>query len=483
MNKSSLVELSRVIPGLLMALILLSGCSGDKESNPSRPNILFILSDQQHYQAYGLQDSSFHTPSIDELAHQSRSFSHAFVTAPQCSPSRASIYTGLYPHRTGVTGNTGSINADGSRITGLRKGIKTAGGYLKEAGYYTAYIGKWHLGPVNEHQAEYELRAFDTVKGGDDTTDEEKTEKALAFLMHPPKNQPFALFLNYREPHNIYDFGGKQPPQPSPELEKGMALPDSFYREDFATKPAAQTQYMEINPARRFLDAGENTWKSYRGYYRQRVQHFDEQLGRILQALKKQHLEQNTLLMVTSDHGDMDAQHRLVFKGPFMYEQLVRVPLFIRLPKSIQGLPPGTDDGLTNNVDLLPTLLDLAGVKVQGLDGKSLMPRLTGKGVSRQEQVVSEYQNKQKWNHPLRMIRTPAYKFVDHLVGMDELYDLKKDPEELHNLVNTSAYTPILKKLARDLEQWRSRTMDPFHNLSATDPEGRRITPGTELEL
>ena len=464
---------------VFLFLFLLTGCSDNENRAPTRPNILLVLSDQQHYQARGLEDASFETPSLDELARQSRVFSHAFVTAPQCSPSRASIYTGLYPHKTGIPGNTGSTLADGNKITGLKKGIRTAGSYFKEAGYFTGYIGKWHLGPVGNHRKDYDFGAFDTIRGGDATTDEEKTRKALEFLARLPGDRPFALFLNYLEPHNIYDYGWKHPPKPLPELADNMSLPDSYYREDFSTKPAAQKQYMETGPVRRFLQAGETVWKSYRGYYRQRVKHFDQQLSRILEALKAHDLEQNTIVIVTSDHGDMDTRHRLVYKGPFMYESLVRVPLLIRVPQAYGGLPAGTDDGLTINVDLLPTMLEFAGQKPRGLDGHSLLARLTGKSGTAPDFVISQYQNKQKWNHPMRMIRTQRYKYVDHLVGMDELYDLRNDPEELVNLAHDASSADLRETLSQRLQQWLEQQQDPFHGLSATDPAGRRMNHAT----
>ena len=462
---------------ICLLAFLPAGCSEGEHNTPLRPNILFILSDQQHYQAWGGEDASFKTPSLDRLARESRRFSHAFVTAPQCSPSRASIYTGLYPHKTGIPGNTGSTLADGSRITGLKRGIRTAGSYFRKAGYFTGYIGKWHLGPVGDHRQDYDFAAFDTIRGGDATTDEEKTRKALEFLAQRPNNRPFALFLNYREPHNIYDYGWKHPPEPLPELAAGMSLPDSYYREDPSTKPRAQTQYMETGPVQRFLHADEIIWKSYRGYYRQRVAHFDRQLNRILAALKEHKLNESTIVLVTSDHGDMDARHRLVYKGPFMYEQLVRVPLIVRVPQAFGGQPAGIDHDLTVNVDLLPTMLEFAGLRVNGLDGSSLVPRLTGKAHDTADFVISQYQNKQKWNHPMRMIRTPGFKYVDHLEGMDELYDLRNDPEELVNLALDASSADIMHRLGDHLEQWLKQHQDPFHQLSATDPEGRPVAP------
>lgn len=432
MPRTPRVSFSRILTVCLM-LFMLPGCSRETDSETSRPNILLVVSDQQHYQAFGAVDSFFSTPSLDALASESTLFTRAFVTSPQCSPSRSSIYTGYYPHKTGVVGNTGSIDAAGRHISRLDDSFRTIGEYLKPAGYVTAYVGKWHLGDVGRHAQGYDTRVFSTVKGGDSIPDREKTRHALAFLdamSSDPAKRPFALFLNYTAPHTIYGYGIKPPPRPIAALKKNVHLPESFYAEDSSEKPAAQTLYMQKDNGRLFYDKGEDIWKTYRGMYREKVKDFDRELGKVLDSLKAHDLLKNTLVIVTSDHGDMDTHHRLVFKGPFGYEQVIRVPLVVHVPKRFGGKIPRRENTFTVNVDLLPTILDFAGLSPEVGDGSSLKPLLTGNnGQTPATKVIGEYYNKQKWVHPLRIIRTDKYKYINHLIGMDELYDLESDPE------------------------------------------------------
>ncbi len=466
---------------LLLSPIVLffQGCSDSTSSEDIRPNILLVVSDQQHYQALGIIDNSFSTPNLDALAKESTLFTHAFVTSPQCSPSRSSLYTGYYPHKTGVLGNTGSIDASGKKIERLEDSLKTTGEYLKPAGYTTAYIGKWHLGEVGKHADGYDIRLFSTVTGGDAMPDEEKTRHALSFLKNASmqeKKQPFALFLNYTDPHSIYRYGFFNPPKSIPELAKAMPLPTSFYLEKPADKPRAQSIYMQADSGKYFNDKGERIWKTYRGFYRSKVSRFDTELGKVLEALKNNGLWNNTIVMVTSDHGDMDTYHRLVFKGPFGYEHLIRVPLLIHVPHRFGGKSSQRQDAFTVNVDLLPTILDFAGLPSTVGDGGSLKSLLLGSGKqSRRQQVVSEYYNKQKWVQPLRIIRNDNYKFINHLFGKNELYDLKIDPDELHNLVNDGSYAQAREQMANALDEWIKEQSDPFYSLIATDRQGKPV--------
>ncbi|WP_456413590.1 sulfatase family protein, partial [Thiolapillus sp.] len=452
--------------GWLLLMLFLGGCSGE-DAQGERPNFLFVVSDQQHYQALGVVDGFFTTPNLDALAGQSVFFTRAFVSSPQCSPSRSSLYTGLYPHKTGVIGNTGSIDAEGNKIGQLPESLKTIGEYLKPAGYRTAYIGKWHLGEVGRHAQGYDVRHFDTFRGGDNTSDSKKSELAMAFLAkmgQGKKQPPFALFLNYTDPHDVYEYGGlSKDPEPIETLARGVALPQSYYAEVFSSKPEAQSLYMERDGGRRFKDKPEDVWKSYRGFYRAKVQKYDTELGKVIQALKDTGEWERTIVIVTSDHGDMDARHHLVFKGPFAYEQVIRVPLMIRVPSRFGAAAPRKEDAMTVNVDILPTILDFAGLPPTAGDGVSLKPLLLGtSNDSGRKEVVVEYYNKQKWVHPLRVIRSDRYKYVDHLVGMDEFYDLQQDPDEIHNLIDDPGYGQVREQLSRRLGAWIEKHSDPF---------------------
>jgi len=466
----------------LTAAFFFQGCSGDSSTQNAPPNILLIVSDQQHYQAFGTIDSFFSTPNLDGLAKQSTVFTHSFVTSPQCSPSRSSLYTGLYPHKTHVIRNTDSFDSNGRKIERLADSFKTIREYLKPAGYTTAYIGKWHLGDVGKHAEGYDIQHFNTIKGGDSTTDKEKTKYALAFLDKVTKSekaQPFAMFLNYTEPHNIYSYGLTDEPKPVESLQKNVQMPMSFYLENQLKKPVSQRIYMESDSGKHFNNQDEAVWKTYRGFYRSSVENFDRELGKVLNALKKYNLSKNTIIFVTSDHGDMDTHHRLVFKGPFGYEQVTRVPLVIHVPRRFGGKNPLRENAFTVNVDILPTILDFAGLPSDIGDGFSLKPLLLGKEQKHlRSHVIGEYYNKQKWVHPLRIVRNDKYKYIDHLTGRDELYNLEIDPNEIHNLIDDTSITHIRKQLAGILDEWIIEAQsDPFYTLTATDITGKPIKP------
>ena len=194
-------------------------------------------------------------------------------------------------------------------------------------------------------------------------------------------------------------------------------------------------------------------------------------VGSVIRELKKQGLWDNTIVVVTSDHGDMDTNHRLIYKGPFMYEHMVRVPLMIRVPAQFGGIKPCHISDLdVVNVDLFPTLLDFCGIDAIQCDGISLKPLLTGTaGQKKRDFVVSQYYSKQHWVTPIRMLRTPEFKYNKYLHQGEELYDLKNDPDELVNLAGNAKYAIIKNKLAAMLDDWLKTNGDPFYSLTPVE--------------
>ncbi|MCC6483240.1 MAG: sulfatase-like hydrolase/transferase [Armatimonadetes bacterium] len=428
---------------------------------PRKPNLVLIFSDQQHFQAFGLMDSSFDTPAMNAVASEGTVFENTFCTTPQCSPSRSSMMTGLYPHKTGVIGNIGA--AGFGEIAQL--GLKTVGVDLKRAGYRTAYFGKWHLGDVPTAREGWD--EIWTVPGGD--IDPEVTRRGTAFLDSVRDSQPFALVLSYVNPHDIYHF--------DPNVDSGprAAMPSTFYTETFAGKPAVQKQFMTEDQGEPIWSKPEETWERYRGLYREKTRMYDEQLGQVVSRLKARGLWESTVLFVTSDHGDMDGNHRLIFKGPFMYEHMVRVPLIARVPSAFGGQTRRIRDDVVLT-DLAPTLADFAGVTRAPCDGFSLKPALTGAGpVRARDFVISQYYGKQRWTNPIRMIRTPHYKYNLYLDNGEELYNLKDDPQELVNLASDSGYRKTCKEMRAQLERWMRENSDPFHLYGLTDREGAPV--------
>jgi len=350
---------------------------------------------------------------------------------------------------------------------------------LRGAGYRTAYFGKWHLGkdPVGTAGWDEDFG----VTGPETTNDAELTRRGLAFLEKAGEGErPFALFLSYNNPHDVYHFGREDRPAP-----KGrVTLPGTWHRKDLSTTPSVQKQFMAEDQGKVIYEAPATAWQRYREIYRDKVRLYDDELGRVLAGLDDAGLRDNTLVVATSDHGDMDAQHRLIYKGPFMYEHMVRVPLVIRMPgreASVSAFP-------TVNVDLVPTLAEIALTEAPAppappaTDGVSLVPLLRGEGEGQgqapgREFVIGQYYSKQRWVNPIRMIRTRRHKYNLYSVHGEELYDLERDPSELHNAAPDGAYAEIKAELAETLAAWMAENGDPFDSLCPTTREGEAL-PG-----
>lgn len=418
-----------------------------------RPNIVYIMSDQQHWQAVGRVDSFFQTPHLDAFAEDAIAFDRAFCTTPQCSPSRSSMMTGLYPSKTGVMGNTGAAGGDDLAVPNF-------GSMLQGAGYRTAYFGKWHLGRTP------------TGYGGWDTEDRKLpdsgvTAKTVEYLSEiQQKKDPFGLVVSYLDPHDVYHF------RPDQNLRQDPATPlsDSWERDDLDRKPKCQKQFMTGDQGRLIWEQDREVWQAYREFYREKVRLFDAHVGRVINAIKSAGLWDNTVVVIGSDHGDMDTNHRLIFKGPFMYEHMVRVPLMVRVPEGFGGVRRGLiRDYDTVNVDLVPTIRDFAGLAPTDTDGISLKPILTGAAnPPKRDFVIGQYYSKQQWVNPIRMIRTAEFKYNKYIDHGEEFYDLLNDPEELVNLAGDTKHADTRQALAADLNRWIRDNGDPFYTMKTT---------------
>jgi arylsulfatase A-like enzyme len=197
----------------------------------------------------------------------------------------------------------------------------------------------------------------------------------------------------------------------------------------------------------------------------------------IIDVLKRQGQLDNTIVIVTSDHGDMDAQHKLIFKGPFMYEHMMRIPLMIRVPKRIANVAPRRIKDIdVVNVDIAPTIRQFCGLSNVKSDGISLAPLFAGsKHYKPRDFVIGQYYSKQRWVNPIRMIRTQDFKLNRHIRWGDELYDLKNDPHELRNLAEDPGYAAVKLELARKLDEWIAEHKDPFYSLDALSRSGGKL--------
>lgn len=425
-------------------------CTSDRRS---KPNLLFLCSDQQHWQAMGSVDDFFHTPNSDALSRESVVFENAFCSSPQCSPSRSSMLTGFYPHRTHMMNNQGAPGAGDLEL-------ETIGPQLRRGGYHTGYFGKWHLGddPLGNRGWDEEAK-----HGSDAKT----TGRAIDFLhRHARDEKPFALFLMYLDPHDVYRF------QPGARDVSGLGVPlsRSWQREEFRNKPAVQKQFMTEDQGRVIWGRPRPIWEEYRDFYRTKVRLYDDHLGVVISILRDQGLWEDTIVVNTSDHGDMDTRHKLVFKGPFMYEHTIRIPMTVRVPEAFGGAGHRrVTDYDWVNVDTVPTLLDLAGLASPQCHGRSAKAALTGESGDRpRDYVIGQYYGKQDWLNPIRMIRTHELKLNVYIGHRDELYDLENDPDELVNRAGDPALASRQRELRAELDGWMRENDDPFHGFRNT---------------
>lgn len=429
------------------------------EHAESRPNVLFILTDQQRFPYMGAYGKvSVQTPAMNSIAAAGALFTHSFCSTPQCSASRSSIMTGLYPHSTRVMGNISAAGGDT-----LSPQIPALGSIFRKASYRTAYFGKWHLGgDPRDHGYEF----WDRCGRG---VGEEVAEKSVQFL--EAATEPFLLFNSFVNPHDIYGF--RRIKNEISRSKAGIKLPKNL-RDDLSKKPHPQLQYLQEDQGRAASGLTEEGWRDYLNVYEYLVEKVDGNIGKILTALRKRGLEKRTIIVFTSDHGDHTGGHGLPFKGPAMYEELVRIPLAISFPRRI---PSGKRvDDLVVNVDLLPTLCDLAGLPTsERTHGRSLAPLLEGQKVPWRDYIIAEYYSKQRWVNPIRMVRTKRWKYTPYRKWGEELYDLQADPGELNNLAKEDAHAATKRRLSHILEDWMEKTADPFNTLSPTDRSGRQL--------
>ena len=465
------------IAAAMIATAVLGG-SIRAQSGAPRPDVIILLTDQQRADAFGAAGAQdVHTPSMDRLARAGVMFSRAFVGTPQCSPSRAAMLTGRYPHRTGVMGNSGGEGLEGGTAATARppagmspaldRSFATLGSVFGTAGYDTAYFGKWHLGGT---PGDYGFETHDSRIN--DATLAARVTDYLQTRATAGASKPLLLIVSWLNPHDIYGVLKAQPPDA--RRLTATRLPSNLV-DTLEQKPFPQRHYLEADQGRPFVGADEAVWRRYRAFYNGLIETVDREIGLVLEALPRRDLPPITVF--SSDHGDLGGAHGLPYKGPVMYEELIRVPLAIAWPGRIRS---ARSDALVSLIDLLPTLCDLTGVKApSGVDGLTLRPILEPAASRREtwarDMVFGEYYGKQAWRVPIRMVRTVRWKYVRYAGYGDELYDLERDPGELRNLAREPSAASERTRLARELDDWIRRTDDPFPTLTVTDRSGRVV--------
>ena len=451
------------------------------------PNIVLLMADQQKATSLGLYGNpDVRTPVLDALAARGLLARDYFVQHPLCFPSRATIMTGLYPHTHGVFSNSGPMPADEPVMAEL----------LRDAGYQTGTVGHFHKSSGGDRGFEYAYDMSDGILGElwrertvlarsqprrtqhmvattghppDADLNGRMTELGLQFLDQADRSRPFFLQIAWIDPHPPY-FA----PAPYDTMydHDGLALPPQ--ETGFAEKPPAQLRTAQDMGT---LDAPEAEVRAALAYYYGMVSHLDAQVGRVIDYLERHGLVDNTVLVYTADHGDYAGEHGMFGKSCTLYDCLVRVPLLLVGPDNI--VPQGSVlGGLTQSVDLLPTLLELAGVAApEHVQGRSWRRAWNGEDDDARFNTAFAQvgaQSPRMVNDPARgnnlpfgppasgrqveltsMIRTTEWKLV-YTPGreINELYHLTTDPWELHNVYARERDGPVVADLLRRLHDW-----------------------------
>ena len=465
----------------------------------SHPNMVVLLTDQQRFDTLGCSGNPIcRTPVLDRIAEEGMIFRNAYTANALCTPARASLMTGLYPHNHGQLSNMGNFNGvfDDQVLDKI-----AFPQLLDQAGYTLGYAGKWHLPKEGDTEfwtfsEWYDTRAYRQYLkdraiafefGASEVQPLEWGEEAPFFgpsVLSPEdhhdgwvasrscdmidafaeKDDPFFVCAAFHGPHFPYAV-----PEPYNTLYNPDDVPRwNNFDETFENKPSVQQkEALRWNTSHLTWPDWQKVIATYWGY----CTYIDTQIGRIVDRLKEQGVYDNTLIVFLSDHGDMLGCHRLPFKGWNMYEEANRIPLIVRAPGLAEAGAKSTD--FVSLVDVMPTLLDLAGVSVpQNLDGRSLRPLLEqDPGAGWRKEAYVEFNGYESSLATIRMVRTDKWKYVYNPFSEDELYDLESDPGELNNLAGRIAFGHELRRMKTRMATWLRET----ETRSLTSEPGRAI--------
>jgi len=443
------------------------------QKTEKKPNFLFILVDDQPYDAVGFSNRYpfLKTPNIDKLANQGVNVENFFVTQSICSPSRASFLTGTYPHIHGVNQNNKYVDPDWANYAPYST-------HLQNSGYETAHIGKIHMAwkrgkehirpgfdywfsfigqgqyfdpKVNDNGVEMKLEGYMTDILTDKTIDWLKNKR--------DPNKPFSLNLWHKAVHERH-----LPAPRHKDLYKNEDLPTpphDTHKETFKGKPEwlrRKTYGFKWNENDKIPDElPEITWPINKQKYMQLLRSLiavDESLGQVIKTLDEMGELENTVIIYSSDNGYFMGEHTFLDKR-LAYENSMRVPMIIRYPKLIAKNSIVKEQCL--NIDIAPTILDLAGVKKPSyMQGESMVKLISGKkDKSWRKSMLFEYYVDDAWPYagPNQVaVRTNKYKLIDNFLDddIDELYDLVNDPGEMKNLINDENYNTVEKELREE---------------------------------
>ena len=455
--------------------------------NAGKPNIVWITLEGVPLSMLSCYGSRLiQTPNIDRIAREGMRLENAFTTNALCGPSRATLLTGKYDHLNGMITNPGGTTPDQPQCS-FDPAQQTFAQILRQQGYQTGMVGKWHLvtgddEPSNPGIAGFDYFVFKRGAGGPyynprgylqnpslgSQVIEEKeypgyiTDNFTDFAINGIKQfkAPFMMMVQYFNDHRPFD-----PPHKNEHLYDNVRIPEpSTFWDDYSMRasPAREArmrlEYMpDFDPPKDLTNRQRKQWnyQKFMAHFMGTLKSLDENVGRLLDYLDKSGLAENTIVAVTSDHGFFMGEHGW-FDKRFMYEPAIRVPWMSRYPGVTK--PGSTCPAMTANIDNAPTILDLAGVEIPSdMQGVSLLPQIEGRFPKNwRDSFYYHYYEfaPPHWVVPHYGVRTDRYKLINYYtVNQWELFDLQKDPDEMENLLEWNGYDvhPGYEDVAKDL--------------------------------
>jgi len=426
-----------------------------------RPNILYVLVDQERWPRH---TRALRTPNRDRIKNHAVEFTNANCTYPLCSPSRATLMTGRYPHEAGILQNCDPMGGNED----MSMDVPTLGGVLSDNGYRTGYFGKWHLSGLTRKRTMPEQYGFDEAYLSNQIVgiraDEYIAGRVGDWISQEDSTKPwFAVFAPVN-PHDICYPGLRHfYTDTDTESYRTTALPPNY----------SDVRCPDISVVKdNTVDWGSMTmrvrgpfdksyFRMYIDFYCYLIEKVDSYLGIVLDSLERSGQWDNTIIIYTSDHGEMAGSHGLQNKGTTMYEENMNVPLLISYPGRFNGYRQC--GSLVSNIDVVPTITSLAGASwPEKLHGRSLV---SPTGIP--TRVRNPYLFAEGGVSPVaywRGVRTPEWKYWHYTgTGEEMLFNVIDDPLELENRACSGKHGTILRSLRGRVREWRRRTADPVN--------------------
>jgi arylsulfatase A-like enzyme len=455
--------------GLILSVCLLSfllvsnakNCCGS--TKPSKPNFLILISDDQRWDQVSYPGNQIipelKTPNLDKLAAQGAYFTNAFVTSPICAVSRASIMTGRYVSTHGMNHFNTPLAEDVIS--------KTYPAVLKEAGYRTGIFGKWGIGMAGTEKIFDVIEAwynqgkyFHETDSGIIHNSVWLAAKTREFLASVTPEQPFCLTVCYKSPHHPY-----QPDYRDTALFKDVFIPKRTSDTPEAySKMAPHVMEKSLNRWCYFDERkDEETKENFEKNFLRCVMSLDRSVGEVMKSLEEFSLDKNTVVIFLSDNGYLWGEHGLGGKW-ILYEESIRVPVIVKWPGMTEKNKGMLLDQLVLNIDIAPTILDMAGLEVpKVMNGKSVLPLLQNPESDFREDFFMEHDSVVNAENPIPDsygIRTKEWKYIRYVnpkPEVEEMYNLMTDPLEMKNLIDNENFIQVKNELRKRFDDYREK--------------------------